>query len=374
MNGSSVSLETSSRAHFVDLLRLWMSVQMVQGHTIAALLDPALRAAPWFETWTWIRGFTAPGFLTAAGLSFYLSTLSSRIGFEKYRAARHLRARRARRALSLILIGYALHAPLGLLTGNVEHARASLEEAQIVDVLQCIGVTLLVLEALVSMCARVSQVLIASLVLGAAVIGLAPMASAIDCESAGAWRFACNFISRSGGSLFPLLPWSGYTLLGVGLGAVAMPRGASTHGAQTALTLAVSSVLLVLSATWLESMLGAHGLDSSRMSDLGAWPPLVLSRLGGVLGMAAFFGIVSARWRSLPRALRLLARETLFLYVSHLLVLYVVGVGLARSIGPTLSVGEAVFAAIVMVTACGMGAYGWSELLSKRNQPSIASH
>jgi hypothetical protein len=116
----------------------------------------------------------------------------------------------------------------------------------------------------------------------------------------------------------------------------------------------------------LESLLEARGFDVSMIPDSGAWPPLALTRLGGVFGMAAVFGIASTRLEALPRFLRVLASETLFLYVSHLLALYLAGVGLSRVLGPTLSTGAAVAVAIVMILVCSLGALGWSELKQMR--------
>lgn len=344
----------AARAHFVDLIRIVMSVQMIQGHTIDALLATGLRSGPAFDAWTWVRGLTAVGFLTAAGLSFHLSSLAR---WDAYRASPEARRRRVRRALLLIAIGYLLHAPAGALSGEPEVARASLEEAQIVDVLQCIGVTMLALEAIARVASRASHVVVAAAALAALAIALAPSAAAIDCTQAGPARFACNYLSRTGGSLFPLLPWSGFVTAGVVAGAIALPEGAATRGRTTALRLGIASLALVAGSLAARA-LGAAPVDPAAYA---AAPSLSLLRLGCVLALAALLAAASARLEALPRALRTLASETLFLYVSHLLALYVAGVGLARVVGPSLGWPAASATAAAMIAASTGGALAWAR-------------
>jgi uncharacterized membrane protein len=327
------------RAHFVDLVRLVMSVQMITGHAVSALLDERWRAGPVFEAWTFLRGLTAVGFLVASGLSFHLS------------AERGSARRRIDRALLLIAVGYVLHAPLGLVTGDAE---AAVREAQMVDVLQCIGVTMLVLEAAWTLAPR--RIALVCAVLAALAIALAPLAAAIDCEGS-ALRFACNYLSRSAGSLFPLLPWSGFVLAGVAAGALAMPDGSRTPGLRTAGRLAIAGASLLALCAAIDALV-------ARPSDpllYSAAPAFSLSRLGWVLLLAALLAAASHRVEALPRSVRTLASETLFLYVFHLLALHVAGIGIARVLGPTLSPLSAIAIAIALVGASAASALAWSR-------------
>lgn len=346
------------RAHFVDLLRLLMSVQMIQGHVIDALLDRSLRTGAAYEAWTWVRGLTAVGFLVASGVSFHLSSLAR---WDAYRRDPRGRTRRVRRALLLIAIGYALHAPAGALGGDPEVARAALEEAQIVDVLQCIGVTILMLEGIVVLARSARAVVAASAVLAVLAIGLAPLTAEIDCTTGGA-RALCNYVSRTGGSLFPLLPWSGFVLAGVVVGAIALPRGASTAGATTALRLAIAGIVAIVASL----AIGAVAGRPSEPLAYSAWPAFSLVRLGCVVTMAALLAAASHRVVALPRTLRMVAGETLVLYVSHLLMLYVAGIGLARLIGPTLPLAAAIGVAVAVIVASTGIAVAWGRWEDRR--------
>ncbi|AKF06321.1 heparan-alpha-glucosaminide N-acetyltransferase domain-containing protein [Sandaracinus amylolyticus] len=357
----STERKAAPRAHFVDLLRLVMSVQMIQGHVIDALLADAWRGGRGFEIWTWVRGLTAVGFMTAAGVSFHLSSLAR---WETYRADRAARARRVRRAAMLIAIGYLLHAPAGVLSGDPELARRAIDEAMIVDVLQCIGVTMLLLEAMCALARRASHVVIASGALAVAAIALAPLAARVECEGS-ALRLVCNYVSRSGGSLFPLSPWSGFVLAGVVLGAIALPDGARTSGARAGVRLVIAAAVIAVVSVVVDALI-ARPSDALLYS---ASPGFSLVRLAAVAMVAAVLAIASARVVALPRALRTIASETLFLYVSHLLALYVAGIGLARVIGPTLSLGAAIAVAVAMIALCALGALAWASA-KKRRHPS----
>src|SRR5688572_31079092 len=66
-----------ARLSFVDGLRLVAAVQMIQGHTLDALLAPELRQGPCFSAWTFARGLTSTTFLFTAGVSFALAHAAS---------------------------------------------------------------------------------------------------------------------------------------------------------------------------------------------------------------------------------------------------------------------------------------------------------
>src|SRR5262245_34139551 len=60
----------AGRVAFIDALRLLAAVQMVQGHTIDAVLDRAYRHGAVHALWSQARGLTSVAFLFAAGLAY----------------------------------------------------------------------------------------------------------------------------------------------------------------------------------------------------------------------------------------------------------------------------------------------------------------
>ena len=66
----NVAANTVPRARvlFIDLLRVLAAFQMLQGHTIAALLAGSYRHGLLYSLWYGARGLTSIAFLFASGL------------------------------------------------------------------------------------------------------------------------------------------------------------------------------------------------------------------------------------------------------------------------------------------------------------------
>jgi hypothetical protein len=329
-----------ARAGFVDWLRLVASAQMIQGHAIDALLADAHRASPLFETWTWARGLTAPAFLVASGLSFHLATrLDDEARYARFRATQGARRRRVVRAAWLVVLGTLLHAADG---------------PWIIDVLQCVGATLLALDACVALAPRRAGVWGACAVLGVLAVAAAPPLSTL--EGDGIARFAVSWVSRREGSLFPLVPWSGYVIAGVLLGRVGLPDGAATPVRRTIGALGACGAAALATAPVLSAWLGAPDADT-----YAAHPAVFATRLGAVCLIAASLASL-ASLVSLPAWGRTLAGETLALYVVHLVALYAEGIGPGRVFAHAWSLPASVGAAIVLTVGSAMAALAWSRV------------
>jgi len=179
-------------------------------------------------------------------------------------------------------------------------------------------------------------------------IALAPTTQGIAVR--GPFTFALQYVTHSGGSFFPLLPWSGYLFAGVVLGALA-------HGGsrvRSAVTLLAAGVVLIgagaLAGAWLDTTARAVSTPSNLIK-LGT-----VSCVGGALALA------SLRVERLPRRLETLAGETLVIYGSHLVVLYGSGLGLLYVVGRRLGVGEAIALALVMIVLSAAVGLGWNRV------------
>ena len=314
------------RAVFVDLLRLVASLQMVQGHTLDGLLADAHRSGPVFEAWTWSRGLTSVAFLFAAGLSFHLATLT--------RLDAHLadplgpRSRFERGAV-LIVLGYAMHAPDG----------------PIVDVLQCIGLTLLLLEGLAFATRDARSVVVGAGVLALSLAMIAPAANAV--VPSGLIAPLAHWITPRGGSIFPIVPWAAYMLAGVVCGAIVLPEGARTPRWSSVRRLAIIGVATVGGALVAERA-GAAG---------ASW----MVKLGAVALVCAVLAAAAIGAPRLPRLFETLAGETLALYLSHVIVLYAAGIGLAHVIGRTVPLVPALAIAAVAVVLTALVGLAWNR-------------
>jgi uncharacterized membrane protein len=334
----------AQRARVLDVLRLLAIFQMVQGHTIDAVLDPAYRSGLVHGLWQGARGLTSVAFLFLAGVGFAFATRTER------GRSPQARARRMRRAGMLIAVGYALRAPfVALLIGDATEQAAALQAAVVIDVLQCIGVTLLVLEGLRVATTDDKSRVFATVALGALLLVLGPFASELD--PSGPLRPLLAFFTSNGGSLFPLVPWAGHALLGAAIGPLFFESTSESRGMQ--------QMRLVLRLSVLGGALVALGmaLASAGQSSLGQ-----LARLGSVLLVAALlvpFDTLFARW---PSWLMSLAQHSLLIYLLHVVLAYGQGIGLSAVVGRTLAPWPSIFVAVAMLALSAGAALAYDAL------------
>ena len=324
------------RVMVLDLLRLAATVQMVQGHVVDAVLAPEFRSGAIHDAWAWLRGLTSVAFMFVAGWSFQLATLRD---LARHRRDRAAVARRFRRGGSLIALGYALHLPIGTIAGALG-ADAALQAGLVVDVLQCIGVCLLLLEALVLLLPTRRSIEVTCCVLGAGVLALSPLLQSV--QPHGPLLPLANYLTPRGGSLFPLFPWAAHVLLGAGLGGLLVGSDAAVSRGPRLLAGACA-------------LLGVSFVAGSAGSTLIADH---LGRLGWVLGAASLLTRLEPAARTWPSWTRRLAGETLFVYAFHVLLVYGQGVGLASIVGERLApLPAAALALLVLIgsATCALG-------------------
>lgn len=310
----------------LDLLRLCAAVLMVQGHTIDAVLQTEARVGAGHAAWMWLRGHTAVAFLLAAGFSFHLATLTD---LEGHRRDRDAVLRRFRRAGGLILLGYLLHLPLAALTATDSlTAQNALDGFFAIDVLQCIGVCLAVLECLVLALPSERAVQWAAGALGALVLLLS--SKLVLVAPTGSWAVLLHYVTPRGGSLFPLFPWAAHVLLGVWLAGLLLRAGARIS------RWAAIALLMFVAA---------------RAADLvgDALAHMHLLRLAWVLTACVALRCLEPLVISWPKWVWRVSGQTLFIYAFHVVLVYGEGVGLASLIGPSLAPPQAATLALGMI-------------------------
>ncbi|MEO0240575.1 MAG: heparan-alpha-glucosaminide N-acetyltransferase domain-containing protein [candidate division WOR-3 bacterium] len=128
---------------FLDLLKAIALIEMIHGHTLDALLSFSQKSSHFWIFWQNIRGFTAPLFLFASGIAFSISTLKRK---EYFYISKKL-LDRIRRIFFIIMLGYALHLPYFSLRKILFDLNFSdLNNFFNFDILQCIGISILILQ------------------------------------------------------------------------------------------------------------------------------------------------------------------------------------------------------------------------------------
>ncbi|MEZ5416704.1 MAG: heparan-alpha-glucosaminide N-acetyltransferase domain-containing protein [Vicinamibacterales bacterium] len=190
---AAVSATPTPRVWFVDIVRLLASLQMVNGHTLDAVMLPALKQGPLFDSYNWGRGLVSVCFLMVAGIAFHLSTLAR---YERHRANPAAIRRRFRRAFLIIGAGYFLTIPWGASSPDPAQVELAWTYFYSVGILHSIGAALLLLEAITLASKSARQVVVVSAVLTALAFALAPLADA-TLEQGNAHPLL-NWISHAG--------------------------------------------------------------------------------------------------------------------------------------------------------------------------------
>ena len=132
---------SKSRIIFIDLIRAFAVLQMVQGHTINVLLEDTSRNPdfPIYALWHFMRGMTAPIFMFTAGTVFTYLFCSVKKPFNVNPRVK----KGIKRGLLLITIGYILRYPTSSIVDFSGVSEISWKIFFAVDVLHLIGISLL---------------------------------------------------------------------------------------------------------------------------------------------------------------------------------------------------------------------------------------
>ncbi len=334
------------RIIFIDLMRAFAVLQMVQGHTTDVLLSNNYRNmdSAVFSFWLFMRGMTAPIFLFTAGTVFmYLFKSVNQPFGSNPRAKKGIK-----RFFLLVILGYLLRYPSSSL---VSFSNVTAEQWQTffaVDVLHLIGfgILFLVIIAFISEKFKLNDYFIFSA--GALLFFcLYQPFSSIDWIKIFPAPIAGYFYTGTG-SNFPLFPWAGYVIAGGVLGSYLAKHPLVFKSAKFSLGLAVAGIAFVVLA------LAGNEIEYLIYGQTNFWttsPNLIFFRLGIVLLLNSIVSFISLEVENIPRLLIVIGRNTLLIYVVHLMILYGTAwnPGLIAIMDKRLNVWQTVSMALLMI-------------------------
>jgi uncharacterized membrane protein len=311
------TVDQKHRVIFIDLMRAIAVLQMVQGHTVAVFLSEELRNTdlPVYAVWYFLRGMTAPIFMFTAGTVFtYLFKSVKKPFGENYRVKKGIR-----RAFLLIFLGYLLRYPTWKI---VDFSEVTIEQWQsflAVDVLQLIGFSLLILLFVLFIIEKFKLNYTITFIVSSTIIFLSsPFIETINWDSFLPAPVAAYFYSGSG-SLFPLFPFAGYVITGGVLGCYLAQNPMVFKTSRFSLILAIFGAAFTLIALLSALILKAHQIQ---IIDPQAEPNTIFFRMGFVLLLTSVVSYISLRVNKIPQLIIMAGRNTLLIYVIHLVILY----------------------------------------------------
>jgi len=355
----------SKRCDWIDQLRGWAVIVMIEVHVVNVWLQPGLRP-DWLN---YLNGLVAPSFTMAAGYSLVIST------FRTDGTLRPFWPDTARRLGFILLCAYALHAP-GITAADwtVLNTAQKARELFKIDVLQCIVFSLLILQGLARLVRNPR--IFTGLALGMAIFipVVAPHLWATGVAD-GLWMPLRGLFNgnpdRGVQALFPLFPWIAFPAFGAFLGGLyrhlrvepvegkarwSEPRFLAALAALGALLLVWGSFAQqawLWGGQWIQQN-GVWMLHSRTgaftYGELGAIAnttlPSVAARLGWILLGGVLMGaleLARPKWQG-ANPVKAASSESLLLYMLHLNLIF------SLLLSP----------AIISLTGWGWGDLGWA--------------
>jgi uncharacterized membrane protein len=332
---------SANRLYFIDAVRAFAILMMLQGHFIDTLLDVSYRDPNHiaYRTWEYFRGITAPTFFTISGLIFsYLLIKAKHKGNTPKRMRKGLL-----RGLMLIAIGYSLRIPFfDWLSGKFTNYFL------VVDVLQCIGLSLILIVTIYKLTFKKTLLFsIVMFLLGMVIFITEPLYRFLELPTIPI--VISNYFSKANGSIFNIIPWFGYIAFGAFISTL-FYRYVERPRFKIAIisSFFIIGLLLINFSSWLLMYLYAI-TDFQLLKDVALYNYLFI-RLGNVLVLFSIFYAIEDYIKQ-PLILKI-GQKTLSIYVIHFIIIYgsYTGLGLSQIIGKQLVPFQAIFGALLFLT------------------------
>ncbi len=335
---------STTRLFFIDVMRAWAILMMLQGHFVDGLLDNAFRDTNsiFYNIWLYFRGITAPVFFTVSGFIFtYLLIKSPQKGWENPRVKKGIK-----RGLQLLFIGYLLRMNLfGLLQGEIY------DGFYLVDVLHCIGLSILAIIGMYLFAVHRKPWLLSAIFIGTTLVLF------LFEPFYKSWDFTflpnaiANYFTKVNGSVFTIIPWLGYATIGsfFSLLFTKFKSHKNLYPVAISLALVLGTTLLFFSSDGFIWLYKNTGISLFRSIEENNY---LFIRLGDVLLVFALFMLIRKYLEQ--KTLLAIGSSTLAIYIIHFILLYgsFTGLGLYRFFSHSLAPILIVPGALVFMFVC----------------------
>ena len=344
---------------------------MIETHVFNSLLKSFLKEEGWFHLLNFLNGLVAPSFLFVSGWAFVVASKQKLQDLHHFGPAFWHQLKR----IGLIwLLGYALHLPGFAYSALRRHNNVAAWQGLLqVDILHCIGASLLVL-FVIRIGVKSQERFETVLWLGAIVVVLATpwiwmsaWIQRLPTAISGYWK-------EGPYALFPLFPWLGFLMLG---GVCAISYGKAEASQETLgfiRRIAIFGIVLIA----VGFAFARYGFPWPYGSDdIRAHPIFVGLRVGYVL-LWVWICRQFQKYPAIPSAWMVtLSRESLLIYVAHIVFLYHVPLGngsLAQHFGQSLSLWECAGVTLGLVFLMWVMArsWGWLKVHHKKRSQYLA--
>ena len=327
-----------TRLSYVDWTRGFAVLLMMQTHAYDGWLSEAGKSTFFYKLSRLAGGYPAPLFLFLSGLS--LALMGEGL-LERGKPPVEVRRWSIRRGLEVV--GYAVAFRLWMFTTG-GFSRPS--ELLRVDVLNCIGLSMLLVGALALAAEAPRARLRRSIGLAAGVALLTPLAWDLPWPQWIPGPLRAYWCGRAPGAFFPLFPWAGFTAAGAATGLTLAWARKADRETVTVACFGLAGALAFPVALALDRLPSLYPVRDFWWTS----PNYFLIKLG-VMWLLLWFAQLWSRtpWARWPSPLRQLGRTSLLVYWVHIEIVY--GGIVASGLRHRLSVTEASLALLVLTLA-----------------------
>jgi uncharacterized membrane protein len=315
MLSSSPSIRMKRYA-FIDWLRGWAMIIMIEVHVFNSMLVPDLKKTGWFAILNFINGLVAPAFLFISGFTFLIRNLNKRdelIKFGKFFW------KQVFRILTVLGVGYVLRIPSVSL--NYFWHKTTAEEWKrfiVVDVLHCIAMGLLMLLLIRLLCKNESVLKI--VILSTAMLFIIPAFLIWSAHPEKVMPAAiAAYFNINLNSIFPIFPWVGFMLMGAFCAFSFIQSKKDDTVNQWARRIGVIGIIVIIVNFILFMLLSPIvPFLAQRQTN---WFFIGL-RLGIIMVLTLFGYTIAERPHFFNRIVNIAGRESLLVYWLHLVILF----------------------------------------------------
>lgn len=326
-------------------MRAFAVLMMIQGHTVDTFLAEEYRTteSAFYLVWRFMRGFTAPVFMFTSGLIFtYLLKVDDYNFIDNPRIKKGVK-----RGLTLIIIGYLLRYPTYRIFDFTYVREAQWRIFFAVDALHLIGFGLLFITLLAFLAKRLHinfNIILSATIL--ALVAVSPFVAKID------WinylpEYIAAYFYRGTGSLFPFFPWLAYVFSGALLGNFLYNNKEIYFKKRFSIWLGIIGGIFIFASAMIPNFASIIPEEMYFWFNSNSY---FLLRVGYVISIAGLISFIVRKVNNVPTIIIDAGKNTLLLYVVHVVMLYGSAwiPGFSRYYGKSFTTIETIAAVIVM--------------------------
>jgi uncharacterized membrane protein len=316
-------MTASKRLAFIDLLRGWAVIVMIETHMTNATIIPELRSTGLFDVINFINGLVAPSFLFASGMAYAVTT---RRKIASYLSFGTPLFKQLGRLLFVLLVGYGLHLP----RFNWHKILYEVEPEEWLmfwqaDVLQCIAVSLLALQVMLLVLRTEKRLYRTAAGIALVIIAVTPLMWSYDFLNVLPAPIAA-YLNGVHHSLFPIFPWMAFVFAGAIAGHLfAEGRARAGEAGVEAFSVTAQKRFLFAGLAFIVAAFVVMPLGNV-IPVYARWsicPGFGFLRIGIVLVLCALmYGYETRHGVGAASPVALVGKESLLVYTVHLLLIY----------------------------------------------------